>query len=69
MSKAPLERHVQEQQNLACKLMGVMEALETLNLDGVAENAQTVLIGVARQMAQELNANLDSVNLPKEDAA
>lgn len=64
MNRSALEKHVQNQQNLACKLSGDLEALESLNLEGVAESAQTVLIGVARDMAEELNANLDSASLP-----
>lgn len=64
MTTSALKKHVQNQQNLACRLSGVLEALESLNLEGVAKSAQTVLMGVARQMAEELNANLDSVSPP-----
>lgn len=69
MNLTPLQRHIQNQQDMAGKLAAVLEALETLNVDGVADNAQTVLIGVARSMAEELNANLDSTAVPKEGAA
>lgn len=69
MNKASLERHIQEQQSLACKLCGNMETLDSRHLDGVAGNAQTILIGVARSMAEQLGANLDSMALPKEGAA
>lgn len=65
----PLENHIQAQQNIASNLQDILEALVTLNSEGLAARAQTVLIGVARQMAEELNANLDSVALPTEGEA
>ncbi|SEO13214.1 hypothetical protein SAMN04489859_10377 [Paracoccus alcaliphilus] len=64
-----LEQHIQNQQNRACQLVGVLEAIATLDNEGIAENAVTALIHVALDIAREVNDGLDSAALPKGGAA
>ena len=64
-----LQKYIQEQQDLACNLCGVIEAIHILDNDNVAPDAVTALVNVAQSLASELNAGLDSVNLPKGGAA
>ena len=61
-----LRHHIALQQSEVCRLCGVLEALASLNNDGVAANAQTTLIDVAFAMAHQLNNGLDSVTLPED---
>lgn len=63
-----LRHHIALQQTEAIKLCGVLQALASLNNDGVAANAQTTLIDVALAMASDLNNGLDSVTRPDDGA-
>lgn len=60
-----LKNYIADQQTTALKLANVMEAIDLLNHDNLAPEAVTTLISVARLMADELNRNLDSANLPE----
>ncbi|MFC3629863.1 hypothetical protein ACFOM8_10450 [Paracoccus angustae] len=61
--------YIADQQAVALRLQCVLQALEELNVQSIAPEAQSTLILVARGMAEDLNTSLDSVNLPKGDAA
>lgn len=61
-----LREHVSDQQTRCCQLVGVLEAIELLDNENIGGNAITSLIGVALNIAGEINAALDSVNLPKD---
>ncbi|RWR08493.1 hypothetical protein [Paenirhodobacter populi] len=61
-----LREHIQNQQNMACNLVGVLEALAILDNEGMGKGgAVTSLISVALVMASDINEGLDTVNLPK----
>lgn len=60
-----LFQHIQKQQDLACNLCGVIEAVHILDNGKVAPDAVTALLNVALMMAADLNRNLDLVSLPK----
>ncbi|MGN7868990.1 hypothetical protein [Paracoccus sp. 22332] len=64
-----LKAYIADQQSQALRLESILEALQELNSANVAPDAQSSLIGLAYGMAIDLNEALDSVNLPKEDAA
>ncbi|RMC35348.1 hypothetical protein [Paracoccus alkanivorans] len=61
--------YIAEQQTLAMRLHYVLDAVERLNSENIAEEAQRTLIVIAAEMAASLNDNLDSARLPKEEAA
>lgn len=63
-----LHKHIQDQQDIATNLCGVLEALSILDNEGCAPGAVTSLVSVARNLAEGLAEGLDIVNLP-EDAA
>ncbi|WP_175453413.1 hypothetical protein [Paracoccus tibetensis] len=46
-----------------------MEAIDVLDDEGIAKNAVTCLIRIARSLADQIKEQLDSVNLPKGGAA
>lgn len=64
-----LLHHIQSQQTPALHLEHILEAAETLTLEGLAPSAVASLITTARSIACELNGALDSAALPKGDAA
>lgn len=59
-----LANYIADQQSVALRLEGLLEALEELNVQNLAPEAQSSLILVARGMAGDLNKALDAVNLP-----
>ncbi|AGT08131.1 hypothetical protein [Paracoccus aminophilus] len=61
---ARLLEYIANQQCMATRLVGVLEALQVLDNENVAQSAQSLLIEVAYGMADELNRALDSVSLP-----
>jgi hypothetical protein len=61
-----LRKHVEDQQTRSCQLIGVLEAIATLDNEGIAPNAVTTLIQVALNIANEIDTGLDCVNLPKD---
>lgn len=67
--KSDLHKHIANQQTLAMRLNFVLEALERLNSESVAEEAQSTLIAIAAEMAAELNNNLDNTRLPETEEA
>lgn len=62
---ARLREYIDSQQSMATRLVGVLEALAALDNEGLEESAQTVLIHIALEMAEEINSALDSVSLPR----
>lgn len=58
--------HIQNQQTRAMHLEYILEAAETLDIEGLAPKAVLSPIITARSIACELNAALDSSALPKE---
>lgn len=64
-----LARHIQEQQNRACTLEGVIEAIAFIDNDVGRNSAVTALVEVALAMAHDLNCALDAAALPQEDRA
>ena len=62
---AALRSYIQKQQDLACRLAGVTLAIENLEMADIESDATSVLMRIAREMAQALYIGLDSVNLPK----
>lgn len=61
--------HVQDQQVLATRLSGIIEAIDVVYHDKPTSNGVTVLLSIARDLMDQLDTNLDSVNLPKGGAA
>lgn len=61
--------HCANVQTTAMQLCGIMEAVDILDEQGVAKNAVTCLIRIARSLADQINEQLDSVNLPRGGAA
>ncbi|MFC0201173.1 hypothetical protein [Paracoccus rhizosphaerae] len=68
-SDEALRQHCSGVQTTALQLCGVIEAIEILDDAGTAANAVTCLIRIARSLADQVNNDLDSVNLPKGGAA
>lgn len=64
-----LTRHIADQQTIMGRLCDLLELLEACALDGVVPTAQPTLVQLAKEMALEVNNNLDSINLPKEERA
>lgn len=64
-----LARHIQEQQDRACTLEGVIEAIAFIDNDVGRNSAVTALVGVAGRLAHDLNCALDALALPQEDRA
>lgn len=62
---ARLREYIDSQQSMATRLVGVLEALAALDNEGLEGSAQTVLIHIALEMAEEINSALDSVSLPR----
>lgn len=60
-----LRTYISDRQTAALKLANVIEAIDLLNHDNLAPNAVMTLIDIARVMANELENDLDTVNLPK----
>lgn len=60
-----LLKHIQKQQDLACNLSGVIEALHVLDNEKLAPDAVTSLLNVALTLVHDLNRNLDKVSLPE----
>ncbi|WP_112310355.1 hypothetical protein [Pseudogemmobacter bohemicus] len=61
-----LRQHIQNQQDMSCTLCGVIEAIAILDNEGRGQGtAVTALIQVAGELAEKLNHNLDSINLPE----
>ncbi|MCG6112612.1 MAG: hypothetical protein MEQ74_10580 [Paracoccus sp.] len=69
MTDEPLRRHCGDVQVAATQLCGVMQAIELLDDEGTGGNAVSTLIRIARSLAEKVNNDLDSVNLPKGGAA
>ncbi|WP_042246336.1 hypothetical protein [Paracoccus sp. PAMC 22219] len=69
ISDEPLRRHCSDVQVAATQLCGVMQAIELLDDEGIGGNAVSTLIRIARSLAEKVNTDLDSVNLPKGGAA
>ncbi|GAB1378298.1 hypothetical protein [Pararhodobacter aggregans] len=58
--------HIQDHQNNACLLVGVIEALEFLNqCEDAPSNAVTTLLQISADLADGIFNGLDSVNLPR----
>lgn len=64
-----LARHIQEQQDRACKLAGVIEGLAFIDNEVGRNGAVTALLMVAAEIAGDLSSGLDAMNLPLGDAA
>lgn len=62
---AALLAHFEDQQILATRLSGIIEAIDVVYHDKPTSNGVTVLLSIARDLMEELDRNLDSVNLPK----
>ena len=60
-----LHAYIQGQQDVACNLRGVLEAMAILDNEGCAPSAVTSLINVAVNLAEALAEGLDSVRLPE----
>ena len=69
ISDSPIRRHCSDVQATAAQLCAVIEAIDLLDGEGIGSNAITALIGIARSLADKINSDLDSVNLPDGDAA
>ena len=67
--KTALQRHINDQQDIACLLSGIIDGLIHLHDGDLSPGAQRALMGVALEMADRLNANLDSTALPEGGAA
>ncbi|AJE47173.1 hypothetical protein [Celeribacter indicus] len=67
--KSKMAQHIQAQQDLACSLKGIIEAILVLDDQGVAPDAVTALLNVALDHVIRLNHNLDVVALPEEEGA
>lgn len=63
-----LRKHIQKQQDLACNLGGVIEAIHILDNEKVGPDAVTALLNVAMALIDDLNRNLDLVALPEDEA-
>lgn len=64
-----LSTYLQHQQNRACQLVGMLEAIHTLDNGLIAPEVVTTLIDLALTTAHEINDALDSTALPKEGEA
>lgn len=62
-----MHQHIQNQQNQACRLVHVLEAIGALDNEGIAQSAVTALIGVAIDLAHDINDQLDCTALPPTD--
>ena len=65
LHQSKLHEHINDQQVRAMHLQGILEALEILDNEGVAPSAVTSLIIIAKNLATEINEQLDSAVLPK----
>lgn len=60
-----LKAHVQEVQNKACRLSGLVNAIAYLEGEKACEEGKCALIYLAEELAEEINLALDTVSLPK----
>lgn len=60
-----LEDYIADQQSLVIRLSGILEALQICETCGVDNDSSYALIATARDMVEQLDRGLDSVNLPK----
>lgn len=58
-----LESHIQDQQDRACILEGLLEGLLLLDNEGHGGEAITAIAQVSKEIASEIGANLDSIKL------
>ena len=59
-----LKQHLQDAQDRATQLEGVLEAIDFLDGEQRCANGLTALIRVACDMSNQLQRQLDAVNLP-----
>lgn len=60
-----LESHIQDQQDRACILEGLLEGLLLLDNEGHGGGAITAIAQISKEIASEIYVSLDSVNLPE----
>ena len=60
-----LLNHIGEMQNIACKMLAMLETVVHLDIDGTCRDGRLVLVEMAAKAASDLNNGLDSVNLPE----
>jgi len=65
--KNPLLKHVQDVQDQTVRLCGVLRAIDFLDNEGECNDGKTALIGIAKEVADDIGAALDSANLPDAD--
>ncbi|MCC5968403.1 MAG: hypothetical protein JJU15_00465 [Pararhodobacter sp.] len=60
-----LPEYLQDMQDRASRLSGIMNAIAFLENEGRCEEGRVALVYLAEELAAQLNTALDSVNLPK----
>lgn len=58
-----LHEHIQAQQEIACRIEGLLDALLLLIGDGKSPEGQYAIAATAWGLSRDLYRNLDSVNL------
>lgn len=63
---AKLLDHIQNIQDKASRLSGIMEALFFIDNENTCREGCSALVAIGRELAADINTQLDAVNLPKE---
>ena len=64
-NREDLYKYMQDCQDMATDLSGLVESAAVLDSDGSYANGVTTLLKVAAEIANQLTDKMDSVNLPK----
>ncbi len=65
VNREELEEYLQDCQDMATNLTGLLEAAEVLDNEGTCQNGVTEVLKVSGKIATNLTSKLDSVNLPR----
>ncbi|MEM7089511.1 MAG: hypothetical protein AAF496_08035 [Pseudomonadota bacterium] len=60
-----LLKYISDVQDVACRLHGVMKAIDYLDEEDECRSGRIALIHVAEELAAKINTDLDFINLPK----
>lgn len=64
-NQTPLSAHLSDVQDRAARLRGLLDAISHLDHRNECRSGRSVMIELARDMAQSVQNDLDSVNLPE----